>query len=103
MIMRHPDILLGLKKKGLGSGRWNGFGGKVESGESVEGAARREVKEETGIGVHDLAKMWADDKYWLPLLLAGKKFKGKVLFDRPSDAEYAGKILKKEINEVDSL
>ncbi len=25
-------------------------------------------------------KMWADDKYWLPLLFAGKKFNGKFEF-----------------------
>jgi len=27
-------------------------------------------------------KMWGDDKYWLPLLLTGKKFEGKFLFDK---------------------
>lgn len=26
-------------------------------------------------------EMWADDKYWLPLFLEGKKFKGRFLFD----------------------
>ena len=26
-------------------------------------------------------KMWDDDKYWLPILLDGKMFKGKFLFD----------------------
>lgn len=25
-------------------------------------------------------KMWADDKHWLPLLLAGKRFEGKFWF-----------------------
>ncbi|CAN0505072.1 unnamed protein product, partial [Ectocarpus sp. 12 AP-2014] len=33
------EILLGMKKRGFGEGKWNGFGGKVESGESVEEAA----------------------------------------------------------------
>ena len=34
-------VLLGLKKRGFGVGRWNGFGGKVQSGETIEeGAAR---------------------------------------------------------------
>jgi 8-oxo-dGTP diphosphatase/2-hydroxy-dATP diphosphatase len=27
-------------------------------------------------------RMWPDDKYWLPFLLAGKKFKGEFLFDQ---------------------
>lgn len=27
-------------------------------------------------------KMWEDDKYWLPVVLEGKKVKGKFLFDK---------------------
>lgn len=27
-------------------------------------------------------KMWADDSYWLPLLIADKKFKARFIFDR---------------------
>ena len=42
-------VLLGFKKQGLGVGYWNGFGGKVEAGESVETAVRRELTEEAGI------------------------------------------------------
>jgi 8-oxo-dGTP diphosphatase/2-hydroxy-dATP diphosphatase len=34
-------LLLGLKKKGFGQGRWNGFGGKVEPGETIPDAAFR--------------------------------------------------------------
>ena len=34
-------ILLGLKKRGFGMGRWNGFGGKVEHGETILQAAKR--------------------------------------------------------------
>ena len=34
-------VLLGLKKRGFGEGRWNGFGGKVQTGESIELAAKR--------------------------------------------------------------
>jgi hypothetical protein len=34
-------ILLGYKKRGFGCGRWNGFGGKVNPGETEhEGAVR---------------------------------------------------------------
>lgn len=44
-------ILLGLKKRGLGVGRWNGFGGKVNMGESIEAAAQRETLEECGITI----------------------------------------------------
>ena len=34
-------ILLGLKKRGFGQGRWNGFGGKVQPGETIEAATSR--------------------------------------------------------------
>lgn len=49
MICNDEMVLLGMKKRGFGTGRWNGFGGKVESGESVEAAAIREVEEEVGV------------------------------------------------------
>ncbi len=42
-------VLLGYKKRGFGMGRWNGFGGKVEAGESIEDAATRECVEEAGV------------------------------------------------------
>ena len=29
------NILLGLKKRGFGTGKWNGFGGKVQPGETI--------------------------------------------------------------------
>ena len=127
----HKDgrVLLGMKKRGFGQGYWNGFGGKVEAGETIETAALRELVEEAGIVSTDFKKrgvlhfefegkpeilevhvfsvhtftgepveteemrpqwfalheipydeMWADDRHWLPLLLAGKNFKGTFYF-----------------------
>ncbi|XP_063587834.1 oxidized purine nucleoside triphosphate hydrolase-like [Penaeus indicus] len=50
MFIREGEkILLGYKKRGFGQGRWNGFGGKVEAGETPEQAAIRETKEEAGV------------------------------------------------------
>ncbi len=49
IVTKNSQVLLGMKKRGFGAGRWNGFGGKVESGESIEQAALREVQEEVGI------------------------------------------------------
>lgn len=51
-VIAEPDrILLGMKKRGFGAGRWNGFGGKVGEGETIEEAAKREVTEECGLTV----------------------------------------------------
>lgn len=59
LCLLHTDthVLLGMKKRGFGAGKWNGFGGKVEPGETVEGAARREVAEEAGVDVPTLEKV----------------------------------------------
>lgn len=40
-------VLLGMKKAGFGAGKWNGFGGKVEPGETLLAAAVREMVEES--------------------------------------------------------
>ncbi|KAG0211133.1 Nudix (Nucleoside diphosphate linked moiety X)-type motif 1 [Mortierella sp. GBA30] len=44
-------ILLGYKKRGFGAHLWNGFGGKVEPGETPKEGAHRELEEEAGIVV----------------------------------------------------
>ncbi|MDD3711352.1 MAG: 8-oxo-dGTP diphosphatase [Patescibacteria group bacterium] len=143
IVHKNSQILLGMKKRGFGAGRWNGFGGKVFDGEKIEDAAKREFLEEAGIEVQDIEKlgiidfefkgnpeilevhffkadsflgepieteemkpmwwhvdkipfneMWPDDIYWMPFFLAGKKFKGRVLFGE-SDI-----ILEHELEEV---
>jgi 8-oxo-dGTP diphosphatase / 2-hydroxy-dATP diphosphatase len=146
-LAREDDkILLGFCKRGLSKGLWNGFGGKVHEGETIEEAAKRETREEAGIDilamekigiidfvwqdnleaiqVHvfsvkdffgqpketkemkpewlkieklDFGKMWADDEYWYPLFLSGKKFKGNFLFDQNN------KVLDYKLEEVKVL
>lgn len=50
LIVKDGKILLGRRKKdGFGQGKWLGFGGKVEAGESIEEAMVREFEEEAGI------------------------------------------------------
>ncbi|KAJ2744554.1 hypothetical protein GGI20_002871 [Coemansia sp. BCRC 34301] len=48
------QILLGLKKRGMGVGLWNGFGGKLEPGETMDECARRELKEECGLEARNM-------------------------------------------------
>lgn len=128
-VMRDGQILLIRKKRGLGAGKINGPGGRLEKGETALAAAIRETQEELGVtptGLEDIgelyfqfldgyklhvavfaasgcvgeasespeaiplwtaidsipyAEMWEDDAYWLPLLLARKKFRGYFIFD----------------------
>ena len=42
-------LLLGMKRRGFGAGRYNGFGGKVEASETPQQGAERELFEEAGI------------------------------------------------------
>ncbi len=146
VIYQHPRVLLGMKKRGFGAGKWNGFGGKVLPQETIIEGAVREIKEESNIDAAKLKEagviefefkgnsellevhifgveqfkgkpteseemkprwfdideipfedMWPDDKYWFPLFLRGKKFKGKFLFGK-SDL-----ILEKELREVKEI
>lgn len=147
LILKNDRVLLGMKKRGFGAGRWNGFGGKVEAGEAIEAAAKRETQEECGViitemekvGIHEFEfadkrgeilevhvfrvdawqgepeeteemrpqwftidavpydEMWPDDIHWLPVFLAGKKFRTKFLFGE-GDA-----VLENNVQEVDFL
>jgi mutator protein MutT len=49
LIVRGDQILLAMKKRGFGAGRWNGVGGKIEPGETIEQAMVRECQEEISI------------------------------------------------------
>lgn len=152
LVLRGDEVLLGMKKRGFGAGRWNGFGGKLKEGETLDQAVVREVKEEAEITPLDLNEMgildfhfkdeakylevhifradsfsgepieteemrpqwfrvdeipfdqmWSDDSYWFPLLLSGKKFKGKFLFNKPADPEQASTVLDHRLDEIESL
>lgn len=50
-------ILLAMKKRGFGEGRYNGVGGKIENGETPEEAMIRETQEEIGVTPTDYEKV----------------------------------------------
>ncbi|NIM71133.1 MAG: NUDIX domain-containing protein [Xanthomonadales bacterium] len=56
-VMQDDEILLIRKKRGLGPGKINGPGGKLDPGETAMECAVRECHEELGIEVHDLECM----------------------------------------------
>lgn len=56
-LTRGDEVLLIHKKTGLGAGKINGPGGKLEAGETPLEAARREVKEELHLDVGGLDEM----------------------------------------------
>lgn len=140
-VVRDGHVLLIHKKRGLGAGKINGPGGRIQNGETFLQAAIREVQEEVGVTataieysgalsfqfVDGLAlyvevfraddcdgepyeteeakplwtpldqipfeKMWADDRHWIPLMLARRKFSGRFLFDADTMLGYAIEII----------
>jgi len=52
-VLKEDDVLLIRKKRGLGAGKINGPGGKLEPGETPRQCAMREVREELCISVLD--------------------------------------------------
>jgi len=142
-LIRGDQILLAMKKRGLGEGKLNGFGGKVKEnkGETLDQALVRETIEEIGVKPLNYTrkailkffasehkdwnqevyvylidkwegepceseemkpkwlpikkipyqKMWADDPFWLPYVLAGKNLEGEFHFNAK------GEVLKHKV------
>ena len=49
LLRKENKILLAMKKRGFGTGKYNGVGGKIENGETLNEAMIRETKEEIGV------------------------------------------------------
>ncbi|NIP19117.1 MAG: NUDIX domain-containing protein [Xanthomonadales bacterium] len=128
-VIRDGQVLLIRKKRGLGNGKVNGPGGKLDPGEDAVQCATRECHEELGIHVRNLecmgehrfqfvdgysihcwvfrtfdfegeavetpeavplwtsldeipyGEMWEDDRIWLPLVIDGRHFSARWVFD----------------------
>lgn len=152
-LLREGQVLLAMKKRGFGAGRWNGVGGKLDTGETVEQALIRECEEEIEVtpkdfenvakiifheqhegepksllvhvflctawegepteteemdpkwfGVDEIPydEMWADDPYWLPQVLAGKKLKCEFHLDEKDQvSEYSVKEITDDSDLLD--
>lgn len=48
-LRREGQILLAMKKRAFGKGKWNGVGGKVEPGETIIKGVTRECQEEISV------------------------------------------------------
>lgn len=46
LLVTESDVLLAMKKRRFGAGKWNGVGGKSDPGETIEETAIRETQEE---------------------------------------------------------
>ena len=49
LLKKDNEILLAMKKRGFGEGKYNGVGGKIENGETPEEAMLRETQEEIAV------------------------------------------------------
>ena len=89
IIHKHPRVLLGMKKRGFGEGKWNGFGGKVQEGESIISAAKRELFEEAGIEVKNLKKSGVVDFEFKgdPVVLQVHIFRASEFLGTPHESE----------------
>jgi len=47
--IKDNQVLLAMKKRGFGAGKWNGYGGKVHENENPKTATIRELEEESGL------------------------------------------------------
>jgi 8-oxo-dGTP pyrophosphatase MutT (NUDIX family) len=65
LLFRGDEVLLAMKKRGFGVGKWNGPGGKVKPGEKIMDAAIRETEEEVGVTPVNIKKA-AVMRYYFP-------------------------------------
>ncbi|PIS15632.1 DNA mismatch repair protein MutT [Candidatus Roizmanbacteria bacterium CG09_land_8_20_14_0_10_41_9] len=90
-LIKKNQILLAMKKRGFGKGKWNGVGGKVQRGEKIEDATIRETIEEIGVTPHNLKQVATLDFYY------ADKFEGKTFDQRVHVflvSEWSGELIE---------
>jgi len=89
LVCQDGKVLLGMKKRGFGAGRWNGFGGKLSPGESIIEAAKREIFEEAEIKVEKMEKVGEVDFEFQgnPEIMNVHIFKADSFLGEPSETE----------------
>lgn len=84
LLLRDNEVLLAMKRRGFGVGKWNGVGGKPEENEDIVTAAIRESQEEIGVTPINPEKvalfkyMFPHDKFGMHVwIFTATKWKGK--------------------------
>lgn len=74
------------KENDMHEGKWNGLGGKLEAGETPEECIIREVKEESGLTIHNptLKGILTFPKFddvddWMAFLFTATQFEGQLI------------------------
>ena len=87
-ILRDGRLLLVKRLRAPEAGCWNLPGGKVDFGESVEDAVRREIAEELGVeialdGSLGHVEMIGDGQHWVSPIYAARLVKGEPVNAEP--------------------
>lgn len=84
---RDGQILLGYKKRGFGAGLYNGFGGKLEVGETIEAGMLRELKEEVDLTATKYVKLGVLNFFYTDRQMEVHVFKVTEFLGEPSESE----------------
>ena len=85
IIITRDDKVLLMKRKGAhGTGTWSTPGGHLDFGETLDGCAAREAKEEVGLDVTDIRFRTVtndvfeeEGKHYITIWMDGKSFSGE--------------------------